>query len=90
MKHILKVIEQFEFNHEKNTLHDAIAGSDFKKSQALVEKVRDIHCASERIENIMFGNKEPLKIRIMAIYGLGLITGAKQAKKNIKIDITEF
>ena len=90
MKHILKVIEHFEFDHTKDDLIHSMSGFDFDRSQTLVEKSMKYKLASERIEYIMFGNTELLKIRIMAIYGLGLITGARRAKPSLHIKITEL
>lgn len=89
MKHILKVVEQFDFDHTKNKLSDCIVGFDFERSYQLMKRAIELKTTSEKIEFLMFGNTELLKNRIMAIYGLGLFAGADSIK-GIKIEIKEI
>lgn len=73
MKHVLKIIQVFEFDHENTSFSGAIKGADFDKAKQLAMKTLTLRNSSEAIEDILFYNNESLQTRILAIYVAGQI-----------------
>lgn len=74
MKRILKILTTIEFDHEKNSLGEAL-NADYETARNMAMRTIKFKKTSEAIEDLLLNNNEPLQTRVLAVYIAGTIRG---------------
>lgn len=75
MRHVIKIVEVFEFDHDKEKLGDAVIGSNYEKARELALKALSMPKPSAAIESLMFDNTESLQTRVLSLFIAGYVRG---------------
>lgn len=70
MKRLLKVMTPFEFNHDSESLGEAM-NADYEKAKRLAMETLRKRKVSEAIEDLIFNNNENMPTKILAVFLAG-------------------